>query len=62
MNEGADRTAAPLRKPVFSIWGVGTRSAMTEARTNRRFPPFWRHFLQMFAAMAVGMISADGSS
>jgi hypothetical protein len=26
-----------------------------EVRHRRRVPPFWRHFLQMFAAMAVGM-------
>ncbi len=26
-----------------------------EVRRTRRVPPFWRHFLQMFVAMGVGM-------
>ena len=29
----------------------------TEAHHKRHLPAFWRHFLEMFAAMAVGMVA-----
>ena len=32
-------------------------AVVPEGRRKRRISPFWRHFLEMFAAMVVGMIA-----
>src|SRR4029453_4416687 len=38
--------------------GVGTGSPITPAAHHKqRISPFWRHFLEMLAAMVVGMIA-----
>jgi hypothetical protein len=37
--------------------GTVTASSVTEKRYMRRISPFWRHYLQMAAAMVVGMVA-----
>lgn len=37
-------------------WRAGTARPASAARRKVRIPPFWQHFLEMFAAMMIGMM------
>jgi hypothetical protein len=43
------------RIPVNESGGARSRHHAPEVHRKRHLPAFWRHFLEMFAAMAVGM-------
>ncbi len=46
------------RIPANEPGGAGSRHHAPEVHHKRHLPAFWRHFLEMFAAMVVGMIAA----
>jgi hypothetical protein len=54
------RTYTPTRHNISGLDqrpDTGTRHAiLTTLRHKVRIPPFWRHFLEMFAAMMIGMM------
>jgi hypothetical protein len=47
------------RIPANDSGGAGSRHHAPEVHHKRHLPAFWRHFLEMFAAMAVGMIATS---
>jgi hypothetical protein len=55
------RTYTPTRSNISGLdqrRDTGTRRAiLTTLRHKVRIPPFWRHFLEMFAAMMLGMMA-----
>ena len=55
------RTYTPTRSNISGLdqrRDTGTRRAiLTPLRHKVRIPPFWRHFLEMFAAMMLGMMA-----
>ena len=55
------RTYTPTRNNISGLdqrRDTGTRHAiLTTLRHQVRIPPFWRHFLEMFAAMWIGMMA-----
>ena len=40
-----------------AVEAVSSSTSSTARHRRRHIPPFWRHFLEMLAAMAVGMIA-----
>ncbi|HXJ63139.1 MAG TPA: hypothetical protein VNN79_05250 [Actinomycetota bacterium] len=40
-----------------AVEAVSPSTSTTARHSRRHIPPFWRHFLEMLAAMAVGMVA-----
>jgi hypothetical protein len=57
------RTYTPIRSNIPGLdqrQDTGTHHAIPiTVRRKVRIPPFWRHFLEMFAAMWIGMAAGD---
>jgi NhaP-type Na+/H+ or K+/H+ antiporter len=52
------RTPAKARAPAAPIQEASPQPVRSpQAGRKRRLSPFWRHFLEMLAAMAVGMVA-----
>ena len=50
-------TSAPVSNPMLTQPAGPSRTPTAEVRRGRRISSFWRHFLEMLAAMVVGMFA-----